>query len=150
MSLDDDNQQRIQDFGVDVEVYQPESEPQCERCGDELSDTQQSTDYADRLEYETEIRDVREEAAKLCESCEDEVRFLTHKYKQLTSDVAVSGAVAVYCDCHDNDEIDVQPIRRGESRSGKQCSRCGSGAVVVEELPPTRSTVAAISWGEML
>jgi hypothetical protein len=49
----------------------------------------------------------------------------------------VTGAEAIYCTCHDDDEVDVRPVYGHNSRQETRCSRCGSQEVVVEQLPPS-------------
>jgi hypothetical protein len=138
-----DDQSRLQEYGVDITVEGPDPDPSCVRCGVEVDDPAPS--YQNRLEAETGIRDVDgERSDPVCEECKDVQRFLKQKYRHLTEKIGVSGAVAVHCECQDPDEIDVQPIRRGESPGGRACSRCGSREVVIERLPPGENP--ALPW----
>jgi hypothetical protein len=67
--------------------------------------------------------------------------YLSYRYESLTNNPTVKGAVAMYCDCHDEGEVDVRPIRRGQGRPDGRCLRCGSHDVILEELPPRPPTL---------
>ena len=138
--MNDDDQGRLQDYGVDAGAPPVEdAAPACERCGDELDDDQRGVRVAQsRGEQASGVVDIHRDRAKrnLCEDCLGLERYLRGRCKELTEKTAVSGAVAVFCSCQAENEVDVQPLRPGESVADRVCSRCGSTEVVIEELPP--------------
>lgn len=144
MSRDTDpepEQGRLAKFGVDTGPAPiDDTPPTCERCGEELDgDAAEGYVPRSRGEEHTGVVDLARghERRYLCEGCQNLEQYLTGRYHALTRRPDISGAVAVYCECHDGDEIDVQPVRRGESATfGRECSRCGSNEVVLEPLPP--------------
>ena len=138
--MSDDDQGRLQDYGVDAGVPPVEDdEPTCERCGTELEDGERGVRVGQsRAEYETNVTDIYRGRGErdLCEDCVDLERYLRGRHAELTNNVSVTGAVAVFCSCQGDDEVDVQPLRPAEPVADRECSRCGSREVVVEELPP--------------
>jgi hypothetical protein len=142
MSSDED-QRRLQAYG-EVDAPPVEEAPAaCDRCGEELDDEDDDLPFsAGRAEGVTGFVDIHEygDDPKLCERCDDLVRYLSHRHAQLTDRSDVSGAVAVYCRCHGDDEVDIQPLSPGEESLDVACSACGSREVVVERLPPDHNT----------
>jgi ribosomal protein S27AE len=134
-------QGRLQEYGVDTGAAPvDDGPPACERCGDQLEgDTADGWVPKSRGEEMTGVVDLARgrERRYLCEGCKDLKRYLSCRYHELTEQVHISGAVAVYCGCQGEEEVDVQPVRRGEATTyERECSRCGSSEVVVEQLPP--------------
>jgi len=141
MTDEDPGQGRLQEYGVNIAPSPvDDGPPTCERCGDELDgDGDKRWTPTTRPEEIAGVVDLARgrETRGLCEECQDLEGYLARRHYELTSQHHISGAVDVYCECHDAGEIDVQPVRRGESPShGRSCSRCGSAKVVLEQLPP--------------
>lgn len=134
---DDEQQSRVQDFGADIDVSDQDAPAVCERCGDEIEDTK--TWYESAEEQRAGVVDVHRssEERSICSDCGQLEHYLQSRYHELVSDSWVSTAVAVFCECQESEEVDVQPVRRGESVGDVACSRCGSREVVIEELPPS-------------
>jgi hypothetical protein len=136
---DEVEQSRLQEY-TDLGAPPVETRPPvCERCGDDLADTDTTRDPNSRAEYMAGVLDIRasNNDPRLCEDCQDLDQYLTVRYQQLTERAGVVGAVAVFCSCHDADEVDVRPVRRGDTLNDVACVRCESQEVVVEELPPS-------------
>jgi len=138
--MTDDEQGRLQEFGVDADAPPvDEKQPQCERCGNELDSGETGVRIAQsRAEREGDVYDVYRGRQKrdICSDCARMERYLGRRHAELTSNPGVSGAVAIFCACQDDNEVDVQPVRAGENHDRRQCSRCGSTEIVIEQLPP--------------
>jgi len=137
-----DDQSRLQRYG---EVGAPpveETGPVCERCGEGLDEddtTRLGVGYAEAKTGFHDIKRPGSEKRRLCDDCEDLERYLAHRYALITDGTGTDDAVAVFCMCHDDDEVDVQPVRHGDTLASVRCSSCGSAEVLVEELPPDAS-----------
>ena len=141
--MSDEEQNRLQQY-CDVGAPPVETRPPtCDRCGadKDLSPVSTAESQISPAEHHTGFRDIREfgeqETYQLCDDCTQLHKYLHYRHAQVTDRAGVVGAVAVFCQCHDDDEVDVCPLRQGETPAGVRCSRCGTAEVVVEELPPT-------------
>jgi len=136
------DQQRLQKWSDDIGAPPVEdAQPMCARCGEEYDPHAQYDDKhelpgAGPAEYESGYIDVNkfDRDPSVCEDCRELQRYLNYRYHSLTERPDVSRAVAVYCQCQDDDEVDVRPVRRGQQPE-KKCLQCGSSEVVLEELP---------------
>lgn len=139
MNPNDDAQRRLQEYDeTAVDAPPVEEVATCRRCDGTIDDAEAARrrEGVGRAEHQTGYYDISlGGSALLCGECHDLVRYLKHRHQQLTTDVGVTGAVAIHCECHDGDEVEVRPVRRGDTPKAS-CSRCGSQRVVVEELPP--------------
>lgn len=142
--MSDEDQRRLQAYG-DVDAPPVEdTAAACDRCGEELDDDDLdafplSAGHAEEMSGYVDIHEYGDDP-RLCDRCEDLVRYLSHRHAQLTERHDVAAAVAVYCRCHDDDEVDIQPLAPGEEPHDVACSACGSREVVVEKLPPSTNT----------
>lgn len=151
-SDDAPEQGRLQEYGVDAgPAPVTDDTPTCERCGDELEgDAADGVVPKSRSESATGVVDLARgrERRYLCDECRELERYLVARYHELVDRPGAIGAVAVFCSCQNADEVDVQPVRVGGSAADRRnCSRCGSPEVVVEELPPDGGP-AALREGE--
>ncbi|WP_049938141.1 hypothetical protein [Haloplanus natans] len=141
-----DDQSRLQEYGDVGAPPVEETGPVCERCGEDLDEGDTKRLRVGPAEYETGYYDINRpgtDKRRLCDDCEDLEKYLGHRYKQITERTGADDAVAVFCECHDDDEVDVQPVRHGDTLADIRCSNCGSAEVLVEELPPD----ASHGWG---
>ena len=138
----DERQERLQQY-CDVgpsPVKTPD--PCCDRCGTEEGELTAPGDTQHRQtppELRTGFQDIQLSSdgdLQLCDDCLGLHKYLHYRHAQVTDPPYVAGSVAVFCPCHDEDEVDVQPVYRGDTIEDFCCSRCGSAEVVIEELPP--------------
>lgn len=142
MDNSEEQQSRLQEYTDHALGAPPVEEPPavCERCGEEPDDPEAATQKPmGRAEHHTGFQDIRAvgDGRTLCPDCRDLDQYLHIRYNALTERLGVVGAVAVFCDCHAEDEVDIYPVHRGDTLADVECSRCESQEVVVEELPPT-------------
>lgn len=147
---DTPGQERLQQY-CDVGAAPVETPPpSCDRCGCEgdLAPPPTHDSPATRAEARTGYRDIRkfekDSEIRLCGDCRDLHRYLEIRHAQVTNQPGVDGAVAVFCPCHEDDEVDVRPVRQGETTADVQCSRCGNTEVVLETLPPATDTTDGV------
>lgn len=135
--MSDDKQNRLQDYtNVDAPPVEDLS-PSCDRCNGEFSEQSELPRGCGGAEYGTGYVDIHslDDTSSLCEDCEELEIYLNHRHKCLIERPGVIGSVAVYCQCHADNEVDVRPFGIGESTSDIRCTRCGSGEILLEELP---------------
>lgn len=133
-----EDQSRLQEHGVDTGAA-PVDDPaaRCERCASEV-DGGEGVRHLSEIEQMAGVADInRSRKRDLCEACFKLEKYLDRRYNELIRQPQNRGAVAVFCDCHDPDEVDVHPLRRYEPIGARACSRCGSSEVIIEELPVT-------------
>lgn len=132
-------QTRLGAFGVDVPAErEPATGPVCERCSTGVDPDEALRVEQSMPEVNFDVTDLRRGGGErlLCEDCVDVERYLHGRHQELTAEPGVVSSVAVFCECQDSREVDVCPLRRGDSLDEVACSGCGSQQVVVEELPP--------------
>jgi hypothetical protein len=145
--MTDENQSRLQDHGVDTgPAPVDDPAPSCERCGDVLEANEQGVRDLTRAEQMGGVVDIHRSTERdLCEECVQLERYLNWRYAELVEKAQNHGAVVVFCECQDPDEVDVQPLRNHELIGDRTCSRCGSSEVVIEELPVSPPTLEEVN-----
>lgn len=144
---DDEDQSRLQEYGVDIEPAPVDDAPAtCERCGEELEDEGRGVRHLSGEEQVTGVFDNNRSSERdLCENCFNLEKYLNHRYAELSEEIQTRAVVAVFCECQDSDEVDVQAVRRHEPIGGRACSRCGSREVIIEELPVSAPTLEEVN-----
>ncbi len=144
-------QRRLAEYG-DVAPPVEREEKRCERCGGEPTGdadppTRPSKCPPAPPHHRSKFDDVEATPDRvLCGRCASLEQYLTREYHRRRQQLGVTAVVAVFCQCHDRDEVDLQSVyAAGADPDDISCSRCGSQQVVIETLPPTPDDYAEVT-----